>query len=172
MKDTFYPTVVELKIFSAAAVSRVLSDYVFMDHHSLIVLHWPLQRSCRPLLLPIIRERHDRTHFPSIRLVNPHPSFFFVTIPAHSGMPCLTTSLFEGGYRKCDVNFELNRVMEEMKPILCTWTGAKGMNRGDAMPHLNTYYRYREIRRSGGEVALIGGLMLHGGTWWYWWWSW
>ncbi|CAM9593064.1 unnamed protein product [Scytosiphon promiscuus] len=70
-----------------------------------------------------------------------------------AGMPCLTTSLFEGGYRKCELNYQLNRVMEEMKPLLCTWTGAKGMNRGDAMPHLNTYYRYRELQRKDGECS-------------------
>lgn len=78
-------------------------------------------------------------------------------------MPCLTTSLYEGGYRKCDVNYHLNRVMEELKPVLCTWTGAQGMNRHLAMPHLNTYYRYREIQRSDGESRRPGGRVHPGG---------
>ncbi|CAN0443831.1 unnamed protein product, partial [Pylaiella littoralis] len=93
-----------------------------------------------------------------------------------SGMPCLTTSLFEGGYRKCEVNFQLNRVMEEMDPLLCTWTGAKGMNRGDAMPHLNTYYRYRELERTDGSLKmskdglayfLLGSHSMHRIAWGY-----
>ncbi|CAM9683480.1 unnamed protein product [Ectocarpus sp. 12 AP-2014] len=71
-----------------------------------------------------------------------------------SGMPCLTTTLYEGGYRKCETNYQLNRVMEELKPLLCTWTGAKGMNRGNAMPHLNTYYRYRELPRTDGSLKM------------------
>lgn len=88
-------------------------------------------------------------------------------LPDNSGMPCLTTSLYEGGYCKCDVNYHLNRVMEELKPILCTWTGAQGMNRHVAMPHLNTYYRYREIQRSDGEWRRPkGGRISCRGIWW------
>eukprot|EP00903_Cladosiphon_okamuranus_P008270 g7959.t1 len=93
-----------------------------------------------------------------------------------AGMPCLTTSLYEGGYRRCDVNYNLNRVMEELKPILCTWTGAQGMNRHLSMPHLNTYYRYREVKRSDGSLKmskdglayfLLGSHSLHRIAWGY-----
>lgn len=108
------------------------------------------------------------TYYLSLSLRTPQtfvlrfPSLRFVPT---RGMPCLTTSLYEGGYRKCDVNFHLNRVMEELKPVLCTWTGARGMNRHVAMPHLNTYYRYREIQRSDGELAAAGGPVFRRPAW-------
>lgn len=65
-------------------------------------------------------------------------------------MPCLTSTLFEGGHRKCDVNFELNRPMREVEPFLSKWAGAKGTQYETAMPHLNTYCRYRKLDRSDG----------------------
>lgn len=70
-------------------------------------------------------------------------------------MPCLAQTMFDGGYKTCRADYELNRPLREMVPILRTWRGAEGVNRGEAMPHLNTYCRYREIERKDGTYIMF-----------------